>query len=183
VAQLRGDRTAARHHGYCVRTVQGDMRNLSVFADSNFDLVYQEISLVFIPELRPVYEQVCRILRPGGRYRVAHGNPATQAMDETKWNGSGYVMDEPYRAGQLPTGPDSGLEFRHLFSEVFNDLIAAGFTVEGVWEDPRHLVHRPDEFRPGTWEHMGTYVQCEFAILALKPGSPAIRASRPADNP
>ena len=78
------------------------------------------------------------------------------------------VIDELYRPGRLPVESDSGVESRHLLSEIFNNLILAGFRVEGVWEDPRHLIHTPDEFRPGTWEHIDTYVQCELAILGRK---------------
>ena len=48
--QLERDREAAAHYGIDVRTVQGDMRDLSVFDDGSFDLVHQAHSINFIPE-------------------------------------------------------------------------------------------------------------------------------------
>ena len=58
--QLERDRQAAAHYGYDVTAVQGDMRDLSAFGDESFDLVYQNISIVFVPDVRPVYREVAR---------------------------------------------------------------------------------------------------------------------------
>ena len=48
--QLERDRDAAAHYGIDVRTVQGDMRDLSAFEDGSFDLVHQAHSINFIPD-------------------------------------------------------------------------------------------------------------------------------------
>src|SRR5947209_5599064 len=50
--QLARDREAARHYGYLVSTVPGDMRDLSVFDPASFDLVSQPYSLNFVPDCR-----------------------------------------------------------------------------------------------------------------------------------
>jgi ubiquinone/menaquinone biosynthesis C-methylase UbiE len=42
--QLERDRQAARHYGQAVRTIQGDMRDLSQLADISFDIVSQPYS-------------------------------------------------------------------------------------------------------------------------------------------
>jgi len=63
--QLEADRHAAARYGYKVRTVQGDMRDLSVFADESFDHVLQGVSLTFVPHVRQVYREVRRVLRTG----------------------------------------------------------------------------------------------------------------------
>lgn len=164
--QLEMDRKAAEHHGYQIKTVQGDMRDLSVFADDSFDLAYQEISLVFVPDLRQVYREAARVLRAGGTYRLAHGNPATQSVEESSWNGKGYMISSVFKGGKSYDEED-GIEFRHLLSDIFNGLIDAGFVIRGVWEDPRHLHHAADT-RPGTYEHMLAFVQNHFAIVADK---------------
>ena len=39
-AQLRQDELVARREGLSIRTVQGDMRDLSAFADGSFDLIF-----------------------------------------------------------------------------------------------------------------------------------------------
>ena len=65
--QLGGDRKAAAHYGYEVTTIQSDMRDLSALRDGTFDLVYQANSLAYIPDVRPLYEGVSRVLKTGGR--------------------------------------------------------------------------------------------------------------------
>lgn len=50
---------------------------------------------------------------------------------------------------------------------VFNGLIEAGFVIRGVWEDPRHLQHDV-QAKPGTYDHMLTFVQEYFCVLAQK---------------
>src|SRR5262245_38425067 len=42
--QLQRDQEAAAHYKLAVRTVQGDMRDLSCFADNSFDLVWHAFS-------------------------------------------------------------------------------------------------------------------------------------------
>lgn len=165
--QLEGDRKAAKHYGYEITTVQGDMRDLSVFADESFDLVYQAISVVFVPDVRQVYREVARILKSGGLYRVGHCNPAVQLVEESSWNGKGYLIASPYAGGQIEDEEDISVEFRHLLSDIFNGLIEVGFVIQGVWEDPRHILHNT-KAKPGSYDHMLTYVQHHFAILAQK---------------
>jgi len=166
--QLEADRLAAEHHGYEIRTIQGDMRDLSFFSGAQFDLVYQEISLCFVPDIRRVYREVVRVLRPGGIYRVGHVNPATYMVDAESWDGSAYHISGPYRGGGLsPEECEGFYEFRHKFPDIFNGLIDAGLTIESVWEDPRHLRHDL-QAAPGTDRHLLNVVQKFFCIVARK---------------
>jgi SAM-dependent methyltransferase len=164
-AQLESDRRAAERLGYSVRTVLGDMRDLSGFASSAFDIVYQAISIVFVPDVREVYRQAARILKPGGLYRVGHCNPATQVIEETSWDGEGYRVLESYSGGCIADA--ESMEYRHLLRDIFNGLIEAGLTITEVEEDPRHLNPRADA-EPGTPDHMLGYVQSYFAIIARR---------------
>ena len=165
--QLANDRLAAQRHGYHVRTVQGDMRDLSVFSNDSFDLVYQEISLGYVPDPGQVYLQVVRVLRPGGVYRVAHCNPATWSVEDYCWDGTGYAIREPYRGVRDDDPEGRSAEFHHLLPSIFNGLVTAGLIIESVSEDPRHIYHRTDA-EPGSYNHMLTYVAAYFAIVARK---------------
>jgi len=49
-----------------IRTVLGDMRDLSAFADGRFDLVFNPVSNLFCPDLSPVWRECFRVLRPAG---------------------------------------------------------------------------------------------------------------------
>ncbi len=46
--QLEHDRQVARRDGLTLKAVQGDMRDLSAFADGTFDCVFHPISNLYI---------------------------------------------------------------------------------------------------------------------------------------
>ena len=48
--QLKTVRDLARSRAVKVRSLQGDMRDLSAFADGSFDLVWHSHSIVFVPD-------------------------------------------------------------------------------------------------------------------------------------
>ena len=79
--QLEQDRMVARREGLLLITVEGDMRDLSVFGDSCFDLVFHPVSNVFCPEVRPVWREAFRVLRPGGILMAGFGNPNMYVFD------------------------------------------------------------------------------------------------------
>jgi len=58
-----------------IRTVEGDMRNLSAFKDESFDLIFHPVSSVFCPEVRPVWKEAYRVLRHGGLLLAGLANP------------------------------------------------------------------------------------------------------------
>jgi SAM-dependent methyltransferase len=80
-AQLAQDRAAAAHYNIDIKTYQGDMRDLSILAESAFDLVWQPYSLNFVPDARQVFAQVARILRPKGLYYFMCANPFVADRD------------------------------------------------------------------------------------------------------
>src|SRR5262249_58848132 len=64
--QLGRDEEVAARDGLAIRTVLGDMRDLSAFPDASFGVVLNPVSNVFCPELAPVWRESFRGLRPGG---------------------------------------------------------------------------------------------------------------------
>ena len=175
--QLEADEVAARHYGYEVTTIQGDMRDLSVFDDSTFGHVIQGISLTFVPDVREVYGEVWRVLRSGGLYAVAHCNPATYPISfdgpDNGWDGVGYRISIPYCGGPIRktndgregmTEGDKTGEHRHLYRDIFNGLIKTGFTIEKVWDQTwdEMFAELP---RPETPEHERAF-RAYFSILA-----------------
>jgi ubiquinone/menaquinone biosynthesis C-methylase UbiE len=153
--QLNGDIQAAKHYGYSVRTELCSMTDLSVFKDESFDIVYQPVSICFVPDVTPVYKEVYRVLKKGGLYQVDHINPATYPTsfdnDIDGWDGIGYRISSPYIGGALridengnenmTTGEVDG-EYRHLFIDMFCKLTDTGFQIKYIWEDERNLVEK-----------------------------------------
>ena len=163
--QLARDRVAAAHYGLTIRIVQGDMRNLACFAANTFDIVWQPPSINYVPDVRLVFAEVARVLRPGGLYRLDCDNPFVMGVDERDWNGAAYPLHHPYVDGaqveranpcwevwdetgncQLMKAPR---QFRHTLGRVINGLAEQGFIILSLTED---LAEKPDA-EAGTWEH------------------------------
>ena len=179
--QLGRDRMAAEHYGYEVVTVHGDMRDLSAFADASFDLVYQNISIVFVPEVRPVYREVARVLKPGGFYEVWHGNPATFGVEldnpTAGWDGVGYRISESSRARVVRRGSDGYETFRegeptgefaHQLSDIFNGLVESGLAIQGVSEETDESAHFDRALEAGSELHKRSIIPLYFGVLARK---------------
>jgi ubiquinone/menaquinone biosynthesis C-methylase UbiE len=165
--QLEGDQKAAAHYGYSVTTVKADMRDLACLGDQCFDLVYQAPSISYVPDVRPVYCEVQRVLRAGGTYRVEFSNPATQFVDTDSWDGYGYRICVPYSVRRIEKEGREAADFRHFLSDIFNRLIESGFVIREVHEAPYHLHYNP-EAAPGSWGHWLMHVQGQFAIVATR---------------
>ncbi len=171
--QLERDRQAAAHFGFQIRTIQGDMRDLSPFMQDEFDIVWQSYSINFIPEVQNVLREVNRVLRPRGLYYLEFSNPFTfQSVDDEGWDGKSYPLKLPYIDGQEVTSlvPGWGTwdverspgewvkvegpkEFRHRLSTVINGLIRQHFVILGAWEE----ASGDPNAKPGSWEHYITY--------------------------
>lgn len=163
--QLAGDRQAAAHYGYQVTTIRADMRDLSEIANESFDLVYQAPSMAYVPDVRQVYDEVSRLLRANGTYRVEYTNPAVEFVDYVDWDGAGYRITRPY-AERVRHRADGVIEFRHYLSDIFNGLMEVGLSLQQVEEAP-HYRQQPADIKPGSWEHWLTFVT-GFAIVAKK---------------
>ena len=144
-AQLERDRQVAAREGLNIRTVEGDMRDLSTFSDEAFDLVFHPVSNVFCPEVRPVWGEASRVLRHGGLLLAGFANPlyylfGTHA-DEQKTLQVRYAI--PYsdlndmEPEELDICIEEGipLEFGHSLTDLIAGQIDAGFVITGFYED------------------------------------------------
>jgi ubiquinone/menaquinone biosynthesis C-methylase UbiE len=176
--QLQRDQQAARHYGYEVSAIQGDMRDLSALPTAGFDRVYQPISTLYVPHLPEVYRGVARVLKPGGLYSADYAVPLLYMAEDKGWDGSGYHLhvSQPYMRGAiLETGEGklnfaegkSFAEFHHLLSDILNGLIAEGFVIRSVWENPRPGTGKPIEgLEPGSEAHRDRFLPFGLSIVA-----------------
>ena len=166
-AQLAQDRLVAEREGLDVKTFEGDMRDLSRFADESFDLVFHPVSNVFAPAVRPVWREAFRVLRHGGLLLAGFNNPAMYIFDlederqdrlEVKY-ALPYSDVESLNDGAREKLLASGrpLEFSHTLADQLGGQLDAGFRLTALYED-RHRGLRVAEFMP-------TYV----ATRAVKP--------------
>lgn len=180
--QLERDRVAARHYGFDVVTIQGDMRDLSGLEGNRFSWVHQPISLLHVPDLMDVYRGVSRVLRRGGRYLSQYTYPALYLAEDRGWDGTGYVMrfSQPQISGPLLERESDGTinfeegvsfgEASHLLSDIVNGQVGAGLVIKGLWEDPRpNDVPGLARLRPGSPGHRHSRVPFGITTVAEKP--------------
>lgn len=166
-AQLERDRQVAAHYGLAIKTIEADMRDLSALDSDAFDLVWHGYSLNFVPDVRVVFGEVARVLRPGGHYSFMCANPLVLGVNPRSWTGQGYLLTRPFRAGErLDTEDEAWVyrerpaagaaipvprEYRHTLSTLVSALDERGFSIRrmsdspSVWPDPNA--------EPGTWDH------------------------------
>ena len=89
--QLAQDRLVADREGLSVKTLQGDMADLSVFADASFDLVFHPISNLFAESVIPVWREAYRVLRPGGVLMAGFINPIEFIFDRERMEKTGEI--------------------------------------------------------------------------------------------
>jgi len=144
-AQLEHDRQVAQREGLTIKTVEGDMRDLSAFADGSFDLVFHPVSNVFCPEVRPVWQEAYRVLRPGGLLLAGSANPIYYMLgthaDEQEALQIKYSI--PY-SDLKSMDPEEleicieeaiPLEFGHSLTDLLGGQMDAGFAITGFYED------------------------------------------------
>ena len=166
-AQLTRDEEVAAREGLALRTVLGDMRDLSAFADASFDVVFNPVSNVFCPELAPVWRESFRVLRPGGVLMSGFMNPDIfifdlVALDEREE----FVVRHkiPFSTLDLPEDERAriysggAIEYSHTLTEQIGGQLGAGFLLTHLAEAPHHA--------DATARYMPGYI----ATRAIKPG-------------
>jgi SAM-dependent methyltransferase len=144
--QLARDEEVAAREGLAIRTVLGDMRDLSAFADASFDVVLNPVSNVFCPDLAPVWREAFRVLRPGGILLAGFMNPDIFIFDDEALERGELVVRHPlpFSTLDLPDAErervygDGPVEFSHSLTEQIGGQLAAGFILTHLAEAPHH---------------------------------------------
>lgn len=163
--QLARDDEVAARDGLGLRTVLGDMRDLSAFDDASFDVIVNPVSNVFCPDLTPVWAETFRVLRPGGTLMVGFMNPDVYIFDEVALDRQELVVRHRLPFSSLDLSPDdrmraygSGpIEYSHSLTEQIGGQLAAGFVLTHLSEAPHHA--------DATAQHLSAYI----ATRAVKP--------------
>jgi len=144
-AQLERDRMVAAREGLAIQTVEGDMRDLSALNDQGFDLVFHPVSNVFCPEVRPVWQEAFRVLRPGGLLLSGFANPVYYLfgtlLDDQKKLKVRYSIPysdlETFSPEEIQAYMQDGtpFEFGHSLTDLIAGQTEAGFLINGFFED------------------------------------------------
>ena len=144
--QLAKDEFVADRDGLTLRTIKGDMSDLSLFADENFDLIVHAVSNIYVADVNTVWKECYRVLRPGGELFAGFMNPSFFLFDHKKSEECGVLTVEyklPYsdlksldeERRQEIIDDRVPLIFSHSLDDQVGGQIEAGFVITGLYED------------------------------------------------
>lgn len=180
-AMLHLDLREAARRRVSVQAVEASMDDLSPLQTASFDIVHQPVSTCYVPRIAAVYQEVARVLRPGGIYISQHKQPTSlQIVGRDARNryliGTGYYLNAP-----LPPPTDDSyrepgaVEFLHRWDQLVGELCRAGFVLEDLREpyrgDPQAL--------PGDYHHRGLYTPPYVRLKARRIESPTSAPATP----
>lgn len=151
--QLLQDKTLSNTFDLGIKTVQGDMRNLSAFRDNSFDLIFNPCSVLFVDNVLPVWKECFRVLKPNGILMTGLMNPISFQLDEDSLK---LIYKQPF--SDLHSLPSNKLEelkkqnepliFGHSLTDQINGQLEAGFSLTNMYEDDWGGESNMDEFFP-----------------------------------
>ena len=142
--QLQRDIDIAASAGLNIETIAGEMTDLSAIADQSFELIINPCSVCYVADLSPIWSECHRVLADGGSLISGMINPVWYLFDAAKMDRgdlvarhkipySDYDLDEIERAALL--GHERPREFGHSLDAMIGDQIAAGFAIDGFYQD------------------------------------------------
>jgi SAM-dependent methyltransferase len=166
-AQLAQDRSVAERDALPVTTVEGDMRDLSLFTDHSFDLVVHPCSNLFVPDVRPIWHEAYRVLRPGGVLMAGFINPVVYLFDQDLADEGRLEVRHHLPYSDLTSIDDKerehyiaaneALEFGHTLTDQIGGQLDAGFLLTSFFEDRWPGI--------GLAEYMDTYIATRAVVL------------------
>lgn len=151
--QLQQDKSVSDKYNLDIKTVQGDMKDLSVFADHSFDLIFNPCSVSFIDNVLPVWKECFRVLKPNGILMTGFFNPISLQLDEEALN---LIYKQPY--SDIVSLPKEKLEelkkdkealiFGHSLTDQIGGQLEAGFMITAMFEDDWGGENKIDEYFP-----------------------------------
>lgn len=138
--QLSQDATLSSEFNLNIKTVEGDMRDLSIFADESFDLIFNPCSIGFVDDIQPIWNECNRVLKKGGILLTGLTNPLIFQIDEEMLQ---LKYTAPY-SDQRSLSPEDlnkfvsnndPLMFAHSWTEQIAGQMKAGFILTDMYED------------------------------------------------
>lgn len=143
--QLKQDQIVADRENLSIRTVEGDMRDLSAFEDNTFDFIFHPCSNSFVPDIKPVWKEAYRVLKKGGTMIAGFTNPVLYAVDpELDQKGiAQFKYKIPYsdltslseEERNKYINNNEPLCFGHTLEDQLAGQMEVGFSLIGFYED------------------------------------------------
>ncbi len=173
---LEIDRHVAQQKQLSLRTIETTMEDLSMIENDSFDIVIQPVSTCYVPDVRPVFDEVARVTRADGIYISQHKQPAS-LQSSIQPGRDGYfwtAITNPQRP--LPSVKTTNLvrepgtiEFSHSWQSLIGEMCRAGFLIADLIEPD----HADLSAAPGSFEHRSCFIPPYVRVLAKRTQHPA----------
>ncbi len=133
---LDKDRKMAEKEQLSITIEKGNMCDLSRFSDSSFDYILNPTSLMYVPNVKPVFKECYRILNKGGIFIMMAPNPINYLCDFIDDENGGYykaVNRMPYCSSDFDNNSD-WIEYGHTMEDYIGGQIENGFVINGYIE-------------------------------------------------
>ena len=142
--QLEKDLYVAKRDGLTIKTVQGNMQDLSMFADASFDLIVHPWSNNYVDDILVVWKECSRVLKKGGTLLAGFGSPLEYIFDLKKFEKGELELKYSIPYADIDHQDDEavrelsaaeGFSWGHPVEEQIQGQISAGFVIAGFYED------------------------------------------------
>lgn len=143
--QLEQDRKVAKRDGLTIKTIQGDMRDLSCFEDESFDVIVHPWSNCYVDNILPVWQEAYRVLKKGGTLLSGFANPTEYIFDLKAMSEGELVVRHKLPYSDLTSisreelqeyvfDQGEGICFGHTLEDQIGGQTKAGFVIAGFYE-------------------------------------------------
>jgi Methylase involved in ubiquinone/menaquinone biosynthesis len=143
--QLEQDLMVADRDGLKIHTIEGDMMNMHQLADNTFDFIFHPCSNCFVPDVKKVWKEAFRVLKPGGTLISGVTNPVGFTLDAALEKQGILQMKHKIPYSDLTSiteeervalfGYNEPITFGHSLQDLIGGQTEAGFHLIGFYED------------------------------------------------
>ncbi|MCG8531727.1 MAG: class I SAM-dependent methyltransferase, partial [Desulfovibrionales bacterium] len=133
---LAKDMEISKRENLGITTLHGNMCDLSCFDNETFDIIINPVSLIYVPDVLPVFSECYRVLKHGGTFIMAAPNPIAYVCDYVD-DKSGKYYKAVNRMPYISTDYDSEsdwIEFGHTMESYIGGQLSCGFIISGYIE-------------------------------------------------
>lgn len=141
--QLEKDEFVAQRDGLKIKTIKGDMKDLSSLSDETYDLIMQ-FAGAYVDNVLPVWQEAYRVLKKGGTMIAGHNNPNEFIFDLESMEKGEFIVRHKIPYSDLTSiskeefervTSNEGVCFGHSLDDLIQGQIDAGFLIAGFYED------------------------------------------------